>query len=67
MVSGDFIAQDTTDLKHVSVKADVSEGFKTHLAHPYSTTPTIYNTAGQRLITPQRGINIIDKKKVMVK
>ncbi len=36
-------------------------------AHPNSTTPNIYNTAGQRLTTPQRGINIIDQKKVMVK
>ena len=34
---------------------------------PKSSIPTIYNTAGQRLTTPQRGINIIDHKKVLVK
>ncbi len=32
-----------------------------------SAAPTIYSLSGQRLSAPQKGVNVIDGKKVVVK
>lgn len=45
----------TTDIENVAVAPE----------HP--AQPVIYNLAGQRLETPQRGINIINGRKIVVK
>ena len=56
-----------SDLPMILSKADVIDGVSSLPAAQDDEQPGIYNLAGQRLEKMQKGINIVNGKKVMIK
>ncbi|MEE1288196.1 MAG: hypothetical protein UHK44_06315, partial [Bacteroidaceae bacterium] len=54
------------DADKFTISLPTSTGIKNTLAETQDKEPRIYNTAGQRLNSPQHGINIVEGKKIVV-
>ena len=66
---GDWIVMDNWRLKYLGKEnpQDVIDGIKDVITTPAQGVMTIYNLSGQKLSKAQKGVNIINGKKYVVK
>jgi hypothetical protein len=65
--AGDWLVVDNWRLKYLgnTDPQDVIDGINDVIKTPVVAEKTIYNLAGQKLIKAQKGVNIINGKKVL--
>ena len=58
---------DIAQANELAVSFSNPTGIESITSTPHSKESNIYNVAGERLNNPQKGINIVDNKKILVK